>query len=660
MRLHSVTAVLLALAAPIQTKAQDTTTTAVLDTVVVSATKGPATRARSPQPVSVITGVELRATGVMRLADALRQLPSASIATSGSPGAVSSLFLRGGESRYTKVLIDGVPVNAVGGYFDFSHLTTDNVDRIEIVRGPASVVHGADALSGVVQIFTRRGGRASIEGGVRAGSFSTMDSDVGISSGATGRARYSLAAARHSTDGILPFNNRYYNGTLSSGIRLVPDELTRIDISARYTDAEFHYPTDFVGVVEDSSSYRDQHRLVFGFDAGRKLAQLLEVRFIAGSNYVSDVTDDIEPVAACGTCAPEDRHQRFTSRTRRRNAELRVIGDLPFAALTTGLEYVRERERSVSAEGPVGGSLAPNSWFAGTRITRVAFGELAGKLRALDVLLGARLDDPSDFDRFVTYRAGGTLSFGPARVRAAASTAFNAPAFSQLLPTPFTTGSPALDPERTRSIEGGVDIAFLGGAARLGVTHFHQRFLDLIQFVFGGPPDFLGSYANLAAARAKGWEVELNASTRKGWLLSGAVSSLDAEITRLDERYSGSLVVGQPLIRRPRRTAAATATYIGWSRGSIGAAVRRIGARPDLDFRQFPSPMVELPPYTVADLSATLQIARMRSNSGLMLTARVENVFNRTYEEVLYYAAPRRTFLLGARIGVGLDQSAAP
>ena len=661
MRFHSVTAVFsVSLAAAAATNAQDTTTTAVLDTVVVSATKGPSTRARSPQPVSVITGVELRATGVTRLADALRQIPSATVVASGSVGSVSSLFLRGGESRYTKVLIDGVPVNAVGGYFDFSHLTTDNVDRIEIVRGPASVVHGADALSGVVQIFTRRGAEtAVVEGGIRAGSFSTFDSDVSISSGAAGRALYSFAAARHSTDGILPFNNSYYNGTLSSGIRLLADELTRVELSARHTDAEFHYPTDFIGVVEDSNSYRDQRRLVIGLDAARKLTQRFELRLLAGSNHVSDITDDIEAIAACDTCAPEDRHQRFTTRTRRRNAELRSVAEVPFGVLTTGLEYVRERERSVSAEGPAGGALAATSRFAGTRTTRVAFAELAASLRAFDVLLGARLDDPSDFERFVTYRAGGIASFGPARLRAAASTAFNAPAFSQLLPTAFTTGSPSLDPERTRSVEGGVDFTFFGGGARLGVTHFHQRFLDLIQFVFGGPPDFLGSYANLAESRAKGWEVELNASTQSGWLLSGAVSSLDAEITRLDERYSGTLTVGQPLIRRPRRTAGATATYMGWSRGSFGAAVRRIGARPDLDFRQFPAPMVELPPYTVADLSGTLLLTRIRSHPGLMLTARVENLFDRAYEEVLYYAAPGRTVLVGARIGVPLDHSGA-
>ena len=91
-----------------------------------------------------------------RVSDALQLVPGATLAQNGSYGSVSSLFLRGGESRYTKVLIDGVAVNQAGGYFDFSHLTTDNIDRIEVVRGPASVLYGADAVTGIIQIFTRR------------------------------------------------------------------------------------------------------------------------------------------------------------------------------------------------------------------------------------------------------------------------------------------------------------------------------------------------------------------------------------------------------------------------------------------------------------------------------------------------------------------------
>ena len=144
------------LAMPSLTGAQQPDTVS-LATVVVSATKTPISRDELTQSVSVITGAQLRARGITRVSDALQIVPGATLAQNGSFGSVSSLFLRGGESRYTKVLIDGVAVNQSGGFFDLSHLTTDNVERIEIVRGPASVLYGADAVTGVIQIFTRQG-----------------------------------------------------------------------------------------------------------------------------------------------------------------------------------------------------------------------------------------------------------------------------------------------------------------------------------------------------------------------------------------------------------------------------------------------------------------------------------------------------------------------
>src|SRR5678815_4948147 len=184
--------------------------TATLSAVVISATKSPASRISLTQPVTVITGAQLRSRGITRVTDALRTVPGAILVENGSTGSVNSMFLRGGESRYTKVLIDGVPVNAPGGFFDFSHLTVDNIERIEIVRGPASVVYGADAVSGIVQIFTRQGrGKLTVMADGRAGTYKTREGGLEIS-GASPRARYAIGGGAHRTDGILSFNNQYY------------------------------------------------------------------------------------------------------------------------------------------------------------------------------------------------------------------------------------------------------------------------------------------------------------------------------------------------------------------------------------------------------------------------------------------------------------------
>ena len=246
-----------ALAATQSVAAQDRDTTR-LGTVVVSASTIPRPASTLTQPVTVITGEDLRARGVTRVSDALRDVPGAMLVQSGSYGAVTSLFLRGGESRYTKVLIDGVPVNASGGSFDFSHLTTDNIDRIEIVRGPASVLYGADAASGIVQIFTRKGSsEPETSFGVRGGTYHSLDLN-GDASGSLGPANMSIGAAHHSTNGVLPFNNQYRNGTLSTALKFASANAGDATLSARYTAAEFHYPTDFTGALVDSNSYRVQ------------------------------------------------------------------------------------------------------------------------------------------------------------------------------------------------------------------------------------------------------------------------------------------------------------------------------------------------------------------------------------------------------------------
>src|SRR5256884_77321 len=131
--------------------------TVVLKPVVVTATRVPVAADLVASAVTVLRGTDLVAQGIRTVADALESVSGAHIVETGSFGGQTSLFMRGGESDYTKVLLDGVPLNEAGGFIDLAHLTTDNVDRIEVVRGPVSVLYGTDAVTGVVQIFTRTG-----------------------------------------------------------------------------------------------------------------------------------------------------------------------------------------------------------------------------------------------------------------------------------------------------------------------------------------------------------------------------------------------------------------------------------------------------------------------------------------------------------------------
>lgn len=619
--------------------------TAQLGTVIVSASKVPRPAATLSQAVTVISGADLRARGVTRVSDALREVPGAALVQSGSYGAVTSLFLRGGESRYTKVLIDGVAVNAPGGSFDFSHLTTDNIDRIEIVRGPASVLYGADAVTGIVQIFTRRADASRAALGLRGGTYHSLDVD-GDLSGKSDLGGFTIAAAQHSSDGILPFNNEYLNGTLSSSINLAQSASGDAALSARYTTAEFHYPTDFTGAPVDTNSYRVQHRLTVGLNAGRNLSPNIQARLLAGSNDVIDLTEDI--AIPFGTSTPQ--HSASRSRGYRRSLEGRLAFFLPArTTLTVGSAYEGEREHSSNGAGDVGVPTAETDSFEASRHNIAYYTELLGAITdRVAYTLSGRMDDNSDYQRYGTYRVGANASIAPRlRLRASLSSAFNAPAFNELRPTLYTVGSPGLRPERIHSAEIGVIASPAPRVLEFSASYFTQRFSDLIQFVNGAPPDFKGSYANLTEATSNGYEAEAQLFPLSVWRGSASFAVVNPRVSSVDPGYQGSDQVGDALIRRPTHSGGATISFVP-KLGTFSVAARYVGKRPDIDFTQFPSPRVTLPAYTRVDLSAEYPLS-VWPLTGLSLNARVDNLFDRRYEEVLHFATPRRTFVIGAR-----------
>src|SRR6266702_8504444 len=212
---------------------QEPTDTVMLTPVVVTATRLPTPADAVPAAVTVLTGEALRSQGIRTVAEALRTVPAAHVVVTDAYGSQTSLFLRGGNSDYVKVLIDGVPQNAPGGAYDFANLTTDNVERIEVVRGPASVLYGSDAVTGVVQIFTRDG-RGAPRAAVAFGGGTYATNAVAVSaSGGDDRVGYAIGLSRFASDGIYRFNNDYRNEVLSGRLRLKPDARTDAAMSVR-------------------------------------------------------------------------------------------------------------------------------------------------------------------------------------------------------------------------------------------------------------------------------------------------------------------------------------------------------------------------------------------------------------------------------------------
>ena len=264
--------------------AQEVADSVTLPAVVVTATRVPMDPERITSRLTVISGDDLRKEGVTYVADALRAVAGVSMARNGSFGAVTSAFVRGGQSDYVQVLVDGVPVNAPGGAYNYADLTVANIERVEILRGPAGVLYGSDAVTGVVHIITKNGtGPTRVEAEVRAGTYGSLDVIAGARGGSE-TASFSAEVRRTNTDGILAFNNQYDNTTLTGRLILLPDDRTEAALSVRYADSEYHFPTDGSGALVDSNQYSLNDAMTVGLEVSRAFSQAVKGEITVGMN----------------------------------------------------------------------------------------------------------------------------------------------------------------------------------------------------------------------------------------------------------------------------------------------------------------------------------------------------------------------------------------
>ncbi len=633
--------------------AQEPVDTVQLAPIVITPSRRPAPLSRATEATTVVTGAELRLRNLDGVADALRDVPGAAVVRVGSAGGVTSLFLRGGNSNDVKVLVDGVPLNQSGGAYDFADLSTANVDRIEIVRGPASVVYGADAVSGVVQVVTRRGaGPARGTLTAEAGSFGSTVVDASAGAG-TARAGISAGLRRMDGDGTYAFNSHYRNTTGSVRLDAAPDARTDLSLTGRYGDRAYRFPTDGTGAATDSNQVSNGRQLTLGLDAGRRLSPLWEARVALALHTGRDEFDDAPdgPADSTGFAFSSSR-EAFTAR---RSVDARVIATPGGAvALIAGatLEGEHERQTSLTTSNFGGGASTEPDSFDQSRVTRAAYlqasAEAAGRV-TFDA--GLRLDDNSAFGTFVTARGGATLRLGDTRIRATVGNAFKAPTFSEIsAASPFEVGNPDLRPERTTSWDAGVEQRLPGGIGTLAATWFDQRFRDLIQYVSAAPGE--PTYQNLAAARSHG--LELVAALRHGIVgMTAQYSWISTRVTDAGAGDSPVFLAGASLIRRPAHS------------GRLGLAVEPrpwlrtfanmlvIGRRDDVDFRPFPAERVTLPAVVTVELAAEVDVVRARARSpGVGLRVRVENLFDRRYDAVVGFPGRRRAILAGVRAGL--------
>ena len=669
MRRHALAAaVALVACLPARGVAQEPKDTVLLQELVVTATRTPTPRGALPLATSVVTGEELWERGIRTVAEALRTLPGVALAAPGSDGALTSLFLRGGNSGYVKVLVDGVPVNDPGGSYDFSHLTTADVERIEVVRGPASVLYGTDAVSGVIQVFTRRGAGAMrahvsasggrgerIAGPAAAGAGNYGIGDVATDASGGGRvAGWSVGASRFESGGLYPQDNGYLNTTLAGRLELRPVRGSDAAFTLRRTGGYFHFPTDGAGNVVDMNSATRTDAWTLGLEGGHRFGAL-DARFELGSNETdrADLDPQDSPADTLGVFASEGH-----TLDRRRSADLHLDWHLaPIGVVTAGGTVERESESA-------------HSWYRssfgnGTDSTDVARSDrgvyvqaLAAPARGITLTGGARLDDNSRFGHFGTWRAGAAWRVLPStRLRLAAGTAFKEPTFYQNYASGFVIGNPGLKPERSMSWEAGAEQALLAGRVSLQATWFDQLFRDLIQYQATPPGPGEPNYFNLGAARADGLELMAGANAGHGVRVDASYTWLRTRVTTEGAGGDPSFLAGQPLLRRPAHAFGVTAGWRPGAAGAVSATLSYVGTRYDLDFSDpnaWPAPRVALAPYARLDLAGERTLLRAEGGRpSFGVTVRVENTLDRRYYEIADFPARGRVVFVGARMGLG-------
>jgi len=629
------------------------------ETVVVTATRGPVPSDISGADVATLSAGEIQLIHPIASNDALRFLPGAVVDTSGQRGGLGSLFVRGGDSRYNKVIVDGVTINEPGGRFDFGNLPLTETDRLEFVRGAQGTLYGSDAMTSVVQVWTRTGSTPTPELrlGADGGNFATANGYLSLA-GARGRYDYNLFAEQFNTSGSGP-NDDYSDSLQGGNVGLAVNEQVSLRLRARHSNSrsgvqnEWNFngqplmqpDLDQFGRLNDTlvslelsvaGPSRWQHHLT-GFEFNLKRTNVDRVddpgRVSPAFGEVDFPFDSVANLNRAGLEYQGSYTERTWAQTTfgyRFEDENGFVGDPTAPPMDHGLRlnhdaYVQQ-ELTVGRLSAVGGvRFVHNGSFGNTGIPRIAL-----SLQAV--------------------RGGAALS--GTRLRFSYATGIKEPLLEESFASgPFTVPNPNLKPERNRSFEAGLQQRFFGGNYVLTATYYHNLFRDQIEFATD-PNTFVGQYENVNESLAHGAEVEFQAKLRSHLSFNAgytytSTQILNAPLCTPANFCDPLLSTGQPLLRRPKHSATTLLTYLGrrWG-GNLGGSF--VGRRADSDFFGFG--FTHAPGYVLLDAGGWYAV-----NSRATAYVNIGNLLDRSYNEVVGYPALGANVRAGMRFRIGGD-----
>ena len=694
--------------------------------VVISAAATDLPQSQVGSPVTVIDHETLEALAKPDVLEALRTVPGIQVLQTGQRGGTTAIFVRGGGADFNKVLIDGVPANDIGGAFDFGSLSIAGIDRVEVLRSANSVLYGSDALSGVISVTTPRGSslRPELTYSVDGGNLDTIRQELAVG-GVIERFDYFVDVSRFDTDNDLP-NHEFRNDTLAGRFGLALGSATDLSVTVRRTETDFGLPGAFLynGIADDSSQSEtltyvgvtaqsqltDRWRSTLRFASIEQNSHFVNPSptgepfdpFGFGPNYLGDpvtitgangFTASGRAILDFGATYPDV----FDSNTARRllsgQADYRVHDALDVSA---GVRIENEdgtfesafsspsTERTnvgsfVEARGRLWQRLYLNGGLG------FEHNEVFGYATTPRLLLAVYLRTPS---------ASSTAGFGHTKLTFNAGKGIKAPDLLQEQSTLFgllqalpqgdgliqSFGVEPIGPERSRSLDIGIEQGLWGGRARVRSAFFHNEFSDLIEFLssaalpeLGVPPEVaaavFGATVNAASYRARGLETSAELAVGPSITVAGSYTYLDTVVT---ESFSEGTVnpafpdikigafsplVGARPFRRPTHSGSLLVTYTqGPARVSLAGYFVGKSDESTFLFDGFFGSSLLLPNHNLTDGYQKVDVSgSYRLHPRLRWYASIENILDQRYDAAGGFPALPRTVRTGLTVTLGGD-----